>query len=134
MILAAEIFSVWPSYWVSPGRFPLTMMSTPWLPRMRCSKATSARRGTLSRTSVSSVSRLAIINGSAAVFAPEIGMVPLSLRPPLMRMRYMVLAPPPADAEAVADVQGDELEQATGVHQRFQGEGIRAVELSLPRR
>ena len=35
--------------------------------------ATSARRGTLSRVSVSSVSRLAIISGSAAFLAPEIG-------------------------------------------------------------
>jgi hypothetical protein len=42
--------------------------------------ATSASRGTLSRISVSSVSRPAIINGSAAFLAPEIGIVPLSLR------------------------------------------------------
>ena len=38
---------------------------------------TSASRGTLSRISVSSVSRLAIINGSVAFLAPEIGIVPL---------------------------------------------------------
>src|ERR1019366_2927825 len=65
------------------------MISTPWLPRMRCSWATSASRGTLSRISVSSLNRPAIINGSAAFFAPEIGMVPLSLLPPTMRMRSM---------------------------------------------
>ena len=39
---------------------------------------TSASRGTFSRISVSSVSRLAIISGSVAFLAPEIGMVPLS--------------------------------------------------------
>src|SRR5215813_10176480 len=48
---------------------------------------TSASRGTFSRTRVSSVSRLAIINGSVAFLAPEIGIEPLSLRPPLMRIR-----------------------------------------------
>src|SRR5215831_16415145 len=59
---------------------------------MRWSRATSASRGTLSRTSVLSVSKLAIINGKVAFFAPEIGIVPLSLWPPWMRMRSM---PPP---------------------------------------
>src|SRR4051812_40642890 len=54
---------------------------------MRCRLLTSASRGTLSRISVSSVSRPAIINGSAAFFAPEIGIVPRSLLPPKMRMR-----------------------------------------------
>src|SRR5262249_39464319 len=56
---------------------------------MRCKRPTSARRGTFSRTSVSSVRRLAIIKGSVAFLAPEIGMLPLSLRPPAMRMRSM---------------------------------------------
>src|SRR5215831_6569588 len=56
---------------------------------MRWSKVTSASRGTLSRTSVLSVSRLAIINGKVAFLAPEIGIVPLSLCPPQMRMRSM---------------------------------------------
>src|SRR5215472_2422727 len=56
---------------------------------MRWSKFTSASRGTLSRTSVLSVSRLAIINGKVAFLAPEIGIVPLSLCPPQMRMRSM---------------------------------------------
>src|SRR5215470_10339978 len=36
-----------------------------------------------------SVSRLAIISGSVAFLAPEIGIVPLSRRPPTMRMRSM---------------------------------------------
>jgi len=54
---------------------------------MRCNCATSASRGTLSRISVSSVKSPAIINGNAAFFAPEIGMVPLSLLPPTIRMR-----------------------------------------------
>ena len=49
--------------------------------------ATSASRGTLSSVSVSSVSRLAIISGKVAFLAPEIGIVPLSRRPPTMRMR-----------------------------------------------
>src|SRR5262249_42782499 len=40
------------------------------------------------------VSRLAIIKGSVAFLAPEIGIVPLSLRPPLIRMRSIT---PPAD-------------------------------------
>src|SRR5215813_1081759 len=56
---------------------------------MRWSRFTSASRGTLSRTSVLSVSMLAIINGKVAFLAPEIGIVPLSLCPPQMRMRSM---------------------------------------------
>src|SRR5665213_4109035 len=56
---------------------------------MRFSMATSARRGTLSRVSVSSVSRLAIISGRAAFLAPEIGIVPFKRLPPTMRMRSM---------------------------------------------
>src|SRR5882757_1584720 len=64
-------------------------MSTPWLPRIRCNCATSASRGTLSRIKVSSDNRPAIIKGRAAFLAPEIGMVPLSLLPPTMRMRSM---------------------------------------------
>ncbi len=59
---------------------------------MRCSRTTSASRGTLSRISVSSVSRLAIISGSVAFLAPDIGIVPLSRCPPTMRIRSM-LAP-----------------------------------------
>src|SRR4051794_31996550 len=65
------------------------MMSTPWLLRMRCSWATSASRGTLSSTSVSGVNKPAIISGSAAFLAPEIGMVPLSVLPPTIRIRSM---------------------------------------------
>src|SRR5216683_1762225 len=84
---------VWPWYSVSPGRLPPTITSTPWLPRMRCSRLTSARRGTLSRMSVWSVSRLAIISGSVAFFAPEIGIAPLSGRPPTMRMRSILVCP-----------------------------------------
>src|ERR1700722_739305 len=56
---------------------------------MRCNWATSASRGTLSRISVCSDSRPAIIKGKAAFFAPEIGMVPLSLLPPTIRIRSM---------------------------------------------
>ena len=59
------------------------------LPMHRCSRrrdcrgcasacATSARRGTLSSVSVSSVRRLAIISGRAAFLAPEMGIVPFS--------------------------------------------------------
>src|SRR5262245_55707253 len=98
-MLAAEIFRVWPWYSLSPLRLPDTMMSTPWLPKMRCRDATSASRGTLSRTSVFSVRRLAIISGSAAFLAPEIGIVPCNGRPPTMRMRSMsphLLEPAPA--------------------------------------
>ncbi len=65
--------SVSPALPFWPARLPWTMQSTPWLPRMRLSRATSARRGTFSRVSVSSVSRLAIISGRAAFLAPEIG-------------------------------------------------------------
>src|SRR6266446_238913 len=65
---------------------------------MRWSRPTSASRGTLSRTSVLSVSRLAIINGKVAFLAPEIGIVPLSLWPPWMRMRSM--PPPPVSGKA----------------------------------
>ncbi len=54
---------------------------------------TSASRGTFSRISGSSVSRLAIISGSVAFFAPEIGMVPFSRAPPTMRIRS-IFAPP----------------------------------------
>ncbi len=50
---------------------------------------TSESRGTFSRTSVSGVSRLAIIKGSAAFFAPEMGIDPLSLLPPTILMRSM---------------------------------------------
>src|SRR5215813_15473312 len=56
---------------------------------MRWRRATSASLGTLSRMSVLSVSRLAIISGKVAFFAPEIGLAPLSLCPPQMRMRSM---------------------------------------------
>ena len=60
---------------------------------MRWSCTTSARRGTLSRISVSLVSRPAIISGRAAFFAPEIGIAPLSLLPPTMRMRSIFVVP-----------------------------------------
>ena len=46
-------------------------------------------RHALRRVSVSSLSSEAIIKGSAAFLAPLIGMVPLSLLPPRMRMRSM---------------------------------------------
>src|ERR1044071_2032312 len=59
---------------------------------MRWSSTTSASRGTFSRISVSCVSRLAIISGSVAFLAPEIGMTPLSFCPPTIRMRS-ILAP-----------------------------------------
>ena len=47
--------------------------STPWLPRMRSSCVTSASSGMFSSVSVSLVSNEAIISGSAAFLAPEIG-------------------------------------------------------------
>jgi hypothetical protein len=43
---------------------------------MRANWLTSASRGRFSSVSVWSVSSEAIINGSAAFFAPEIGIVP----------------------------------------------------------
>src|SRR3984893_17817077 len=64
---------------------------------MRWSKFTSASRGTLSRTSVLSVSMLAIINGKVAFLATEIGIVPLSIWPPQMRTRSM--PPPPVSGK-----------------------------------
>src|SRR5262245_42739318 len=67
---------------------------------MRCSCATSARRGTLSRISVSSVSRLAIISGNAAFLAPEIGIAPWSGRPPTIRMRSITM--PPREPQPIA--------------------------------
>ena len=57
---------------------------------MRSSSTTSASRGALTRMSVWSVKSDAIIKGSVAFFAPEIGMVPLSRRPPTMRMRSII--------------------------------------------
>src|SRR5215467_4084592 len=44
--------------------------------------------------SVSSVRRLAIIKGSVAFLAPEIGMIPLRRFPPTMRIRSMLLLCP----------------------------------------
>ena len=81
--------SVWPFSWDSPGRLPGTIMSTPWLDRMRWNWLTSASRGTLSRITVWSVRRLAIIRGRVAFLAPEIGIVPSSRRPPTIRIRSM---------------------------------------------
>ena len=57
------------------------------------------------------MSRLAIINGKAAFLAPEIGIVPDSLRPPEIRMRSMslpfalVCEPPDRNIPAVAGRQ-----------------------------
>src|SRR5829696_3720882 len=56
---------------------------------MRASKETSASLGTLVKVRMSSDRRLAIISGSAAFFAPEIGMTPLSVPPPVILMRSM---------------------------------------------
>ena len=57
---------------------------------MRPSSVTSARLGTFFKTRVSGVSRLAIIKGNAAFFAPLIGIVPFKRSPPMMRMRSMM--------------------------------------------
>src|SRR3954465_2189939 len=54
---------------------------------MRISNRTSDRRGVFSSTTVSGVRRLAIIRGSAAFLAPEMGMEPLRACPPTIRMR-----------------------------------------------
>src|SRR3954465_5924067 len=59
---------------------------------MRRSSATSARRGTFWSSSVSAVSRLAVISGRAAFLAPEIGIVPWSGPPPLILIRSMLLS------------------------------------------
>src|SRR6266478_2609489 len=88
---------------------------------MRWSKFTSASRGTLSRTSVLSVSRLAIINGKVAFLAPEIGIVPLSLWPPWMRMRSM---PPPPNSGGIVGLGG-------GRHVGAAGAGFRLDLASL---
>ena len=58
---------------------------------MRTSAAMSASRGTLTSSRVAPVSRLAIISGSAAFLAPEIGIVPLSGTPPVMWMRSIAI-------------------------------------------
>src|SRR3990172_3319829 len=63
---------------------------------MRDNSITSANRGTLFKISVSRVSRLAIIRGSAAFLAPLMGMVPLRRWPPMMRIRSMTIIPPEA--------------------------------------
>src|SRR5918998_6427622 len=60
---------------------------------MRRRSCTSARRGTLTSSSVSSVRRLAIIRGRAAFFAPEIGITPLSGAPPRITIRSIPKAP-----------------------------------------
>src|SRR5215831_18394850 len=49
----------------------------------------SASRGTLCSVSFWSVSSDATISGSDAFFEPEMGISPLSWRPPLIRMRSM---------------------------------------------
>src|SRR3989304_3839789 len=72
--------------------------SMPWLPRIRASMLTAARRGRLGSVSVSRLRRLAIIKGSAAFLAPLIGMVPFKRWPPTMRMRSMALLLPRAPA------------------------------------
>src|SRR3954454_655764 len=56
---------------------------------MRTSRFTSASSGTFLSVSRSRVSSEAIISGSAAFLAPEIGIVPWSLLPPTIRMRSM---------------------------------------------
>ena len=63
---------------------------------MRDRSITSASLGTLFKTNVSRVSRLAIIRGSAAFLAPLMGMVPLRRWPPTMRIRSMTIIPPEA--------------------------------------
>src|SRR6266566_2385352 len=80
---------------------------------MRWSRPTSASRGTLSRTSVLSVSKLAIINGKVAFLAPEIGIVPLSLWPPWMRMRSMPPPPCPANATMLHEPRRHDAEKPT---------------------
>src|SRR3984957_4179827 len=70
---------------------------------MRWSRPTSASRGTLSRINVCSVSRLAIISGSVAFFAPEIGIVPLRGRPPTILMRSMSIPPRPRRGRTAHD-------------------------------
>src|SRR4051794_31052631 len=87
MIVRADRRIVWPVSAVWPGRLPAIVWSTPKLLRIRRSEAISASLGTLMSSSVSSVSREAIISGKAAFLAPEIGIVPLRGAPPRMRMR-----------------------------------------------
>src|ERR1700733_1135526 len=96
------------------------MISTPGLPRMRCNWATSASRGTLSRISVCSDSRPAIIKGNAAFFAPEIGMVPLSLLPPTIRIRSM---PKPACLLCTKSIGQTTLRQKLENLRLFDGSG-----------
>jgi hypothetical protein len=56
---------------------------------MRPSSVTSARLGTFLSVRRSGVSRLAIISGRAAFFAPEMAIVPFKGLPPTMLMRSM---------------------------------------------
>src|SRR4029450_5227579 len=85
----ADRWKVSPMCGDGSARLPSMVRSRPWLRRMRASRFTSARFGTFLRVSRSPVSRLAIIRGSAAFLAPEMGMLPLSGLPPVTVMRSM---------------------------------------------
>ncbi len=63
---------------------------------MRISDSTSARCGTFSSVSVSSVRSEAIISGRLAFFAPEIGMTPLSAFPPVILIWSICAVPGPS--------------------------------------
>ena len=52
----------------------------------------SASRGTLCRVSFRSVSSAATMSGSEAFLEPETRISPLSCRPPLMRIRSMIVS------------------------------------------
>src|SRR3954469_9437466 len=82
---------VWPVSVDCPGRRPAMVWSTPKLLMILKRDEISASLGTLPSSSVSSVSRLAIMRGKAAFLAPEIGIFPLSGAPPRMRMRSIGL-------------------------------------------
>jgi hypothetical protein len=52
------------------------------------------------------VRRLAIISGNVAFFAPEIGIVPFKLRPPMMRMRSMLIPEGPLRTDLTINLYG----------------------------
>ncbi len=71
------------------GACPSMLIVTPsWTSRF-ASVVMSARCGKLARVSVSEVSRLAAISGSAAFLAPLTGMLPCNVLPPRMRILSM---------------------------------------------
>ncbi len=81
-ISRAVKWMVRPESAVSPGALAGDRDIDAVIAKIRSSCVTSASSGMFSSVSVSLVSSEAIISGSAAFLAPEIGMTPLSWFPP----------------------------------------------------